>query len=252
MKSKTRLCLILLSFSFSCSDKDTESPNRNNNIGGVNSGCGAGPSIVTDIDGNIYNVVTIGNQCWMKTNLKTTRYRNGDSIPGNLNDTIWGSGIGAQADYNGDTALTSEYGKLYNFYAVSDLRGLCPIGWHVPSDAEWNYLAKTLDYAADTTCISCIQSTVVGGMMKDTGSAFWQPPNLDATNVTGFTALPGGFRTGGDPSNYFYLSTAGFWWTSRAVTSNSAWTRGIYYDNGYFRRLEADRLNGFSVRCIKD
>jgi uncharacterized protein (TIGR02145 family) len=222
------------------------------NSGGGGGSCAGGPSTVTDIDGNVYNVVTIGNQCWMKENLKTTKYRNGSSIPGNLNNTAWSSTtIGAQADYNNSLDSTAIYGKLYNWYAMADPAGLCPIGWHVSSDGEWNELVKFLDPGADTNGV-VTQSTIAGGMLKAIGSlqagtGLWLDPNTAANNLSGFTGLPAGYRPN---TAYLNIGNNGFWWS---YSSTGAWVRNMGYNNGSVFRRNANTLrNGYSVRCIRD
>lgn len=124
-------------------------------------------NLVLDIDGNAYEIVTVNGQEWMKTNLKCSHYKNGDIIPSALTDLDWGSTLsGASAVYNNDPSKEFTYGQLYNWYAVTDSRGLCPMGWHVPSDAEWTSLILFLDPATNTTCSGCFQSTIAGGGIK--------------------------------------------------------------------------------------
>ncbi|MBK9327803.1 MAG: fibrobacter succinogenes major paralogous domain-containing protein [Sphingobacteriales bacterium] len=147
----------------------------------VNKGGCDGPSTVTDIDGNVYNVVKIGNQCWMKENLKTTRYNDGSAIPTGLSNTAWEATTnGAYAIYDNNAANNTTYGKLYNWYAVNTGK-LAPAGWHVPTDAEWTTL---------TTYLGGVR--VAGGPMKAT--TLWASPNVGATNSSGFTGLPAGYR----------------------------------------------------------
>ena len=228
---------------------------------GVTSGCIGGPNTVSDVDGNVYNVITIGNQCWMKENLKTTKFRNGNSIPGNFSDNAWYLNNGpAQADNNNNQAFTGIYGKLYNWYAVADTSGLCPVGWHVPSDAEWNQLVNYLDSGSDTVCqyINCTQSAIVGGMLKSTGTiqagdGLWQSPNINATNQTEFTGLPGGSR-----NNYGIFSSNssyGIWWSNTSYLQNSsivALGRIIINSSSDIDRTLTNKKNGCSVRCVRD
>ena len=202
-------------------------------------GCTGGPSTVTDIDGNVYNVVTIGNQCWMAENLKTTKYRNGSPIPGNLSDASWSNTtIGAQADYNNDVANTAIYGKLYNWYAVADPAGLCPTGWHVPSDSEWTILANFLG-----------GDSVAGGKMKAV-SPLWASPNTGATNSSGFSGLPGGGRN--YAGTYNDGGSIGNWWSSTQNSSSNAWGRYLSYPSGNVYRYSANKRGGFTVRCVRD
>ena len=197
---------------------------------------------VTDVDGNIYQSVTIGTQVWMKENLKVTKYRNGDIIGTTVPATLEISGEIApkyQWAYIGDEGNVAVYGRLYTWHAVTDSRQVCPVGWHLPSDAEWTTL---------TTYLGGFK--VAGGKLKETGAVHWQSPNTNATNETGFTALPGSYR--GINGEFSHFGIYGGWWSSSEMNPYMAWTRyltaiakytGIY---GYGKSL------GFSVRCIKD
>jgi len=199
---------------------------------------------ITDVDGNSYNTVKIGTQCWMNSNLKVTKYRNGDNIPTGLSDGQWSSTTsGAYAIYNNVAANDALYGKLYNWYAAIDSRGLCPTGWHVPSDAEWETLTDFLG-----------GESVAGGAMKSTATqpaaGGWNSPNTDATNSSGFTGLTGGCRDSGGGFNY--LGVYGTWWSSSDAGSGDAWTRYLNYDSATaYRYYNLHRL-GFSVRCARD
>jgi len=207
---------------------------------------------VTDVDNNTYNTVQIGTQCWTQSNLKVSKYRNGNMIP--INNIGWPDiTYGAYAIQNNDSVNDGLYGKLYNHYAVTDSRGLCPTGWHVPSDAEWNILVKYLDPDADTACSNCTQSSIAGGALKSTATqptlGGWNPPNTGATDSSGFTALPGGLRgSDGAFSNMAYL---GYWWSS-SVWGNFAWHRLLLSGFGSINRDAFNRSSGFSVRCCRD
>lgn len=199
-----------------------------------------GMQTVTDVDGNLYNTVQIGSQCWMKENLKATRYRNGTSIiyPSSNNTSWVENKAGAYAWYNNDISSKNIYGALYNWFAVNNPNGLCPTGWHVPTDAEWAKLT-----------ISLGGNSVAGGKLKASGTSFWASPNTGATNETGFTALPGGFRTVfGD---YMDITGNGWWWSSTSG-STSAWVRAMFYNATSVYRATADHWGGLSVRCLKD
>jgi uncharacterized protein (TIGR02145 family) len=214
-----------------------------------------GTPTVTDIDGNIYNTVQIGNQCWTQSNLKVSKYRNGDSIPTGLNNSQWNSTTsGAYAIYNNDPVNDGLYGKLYNHYAVTDSRGLCPTGWHVPSDGEWNVMVKYLDPNADTVCGGCWQSNIAGGALKSTAMqptpGGWNPPNTGATNSSGFTALPGGFRN--DDGDFTNMPNNGCWWSSSVSFGSHAWYRSLYETNSFIPRHPNTPTHGVSVRCLKD
>jgi uncharacterized protein (TIGR02145 family) len=158
-----------------------------------------GPN-ASDIDGNIYQTVTNCIQTWMKTNLNVSKYRNGDIIPQVTDPQAWGAlTTGAWCYYANTSSNGTTYGKLYNWYAVNDPRGLSPSGWHVPTKTEWDII---------TNCLGGPQ--VAGGSMKEAGSIHWNSPNI-ATNNSGFTALPGGLRDGnGIFSNINYN---GYWWS---------------------------------------
>jgi len=144
---------------------------------------------VTDIEGNVYLTIKIGDQLWMAENLKVSRYRNGDNIPNVPDTSEWVNlTTGAWVYYNNDSSNDETYGKLYNWYAVDDNRGLCPTGWHVPSEEEW------------TTLTIFLIGRNVGGTMKSTTG--WNSPNTGATNESGFSGLPGGNRNSdGDFNN---------------------------------------------------
>jgi uncharacterized protein (TIGR02145 family) len=214
-----------------------------------------GTSTVSDVDGNNYNTVQIGNQCWTQSNLKVSKYRNGDHIPTGLSDSAWVNNTsGAYVIYNNDSLNDTLYGKLYNHYAVMDTRGLCPTGWHVPTDGEWNVMAKYLDLNADTVCNSCWQSAIAGGALKSTAiqptPGGWTPPNSGATNSSNFTALPGGIQF--FDSRFVNLGTNGNWWSMSFSGSYFALYRELQFDFGAIYRGVHYRTNGFSVRCLRD
>jgi len=214
-----------------------------------------GTTSILDIDGNAYNTVQIGTQCWMQSNLKVSKYWNGDNIPTGLSNSDWRyTTSGAYAIYNNDPVNDGLYGKLYNHYAVTDSRGLCPTGWHVPSDGEWNILVKYLDPNADTLCGNCWQSSTAGGALKSTATqptpGGWLSPNTGATNSSGFTALPGGLRfLDGD---FYSISNLGYWWSSSVSSGSDAWVRTLYDDLSPIYRTTNFRTYGFSVRCCRD
>jgi uncharacterized protein (TIGR02145 family) len=183
-----------------------------------------------------------------------SKYRNGDNIATGLSNSAWQiTTSGAYAIYNNDPVNDGLYGKLYNHYAVTDSRGLCPTGWHVPTEAEWNSLVKYLDSNADTACGDCYQSFTAGGALKSTAmqptAGGWNSPNPGATNSSGFTALPGGNFYIGFSSN---MHDRGFWYSSAALPLSNAWYRSLHYDNNAFYRGKIARAYGISVRCIKD
>jgi uncharacterized protein (TIGR02145 family) len=210
--------------------------------------CNSGGSTVTDIDGNVYSTVVIGTQEWMQENLKTTHYKNGVAIPTGLSDAQWqATNSGAYAIYNDSAINNTIYGKLYNWYAVADPNGLCPTGWHEPEDWEWNVLVKTIDPNADTTCNGCFQSAIAGGAMKEIGLTHWVSPNTGATNSSGFTGLPGGYRH----SNGTYHGVGVFlnWRSATQSSSTNAYYRGL---GDFINRNFSPKADGMSVRCVKD
>ena len=192
---------------------------------------------ITDIDGNVYNIVTIGTQIWMAENLRTTRYNDGTSIPF-FADTAFNSPAYTQYTIGLDS-YGSIYGGLYNWFAVNTGK-LCPTGWHVSSDFEWSALMVYIGG----------QGTG-GGKLKEAGYAHWSSPNYGATNEYGFTGLPGGAR---DDVGYRSLGLAGYWWSSTEIPGGSyAYYHAFYYDQGniinsYYKL----RSFYFSIRCIKD
>jgi uncharacterized protein (TIGR02145 family) len=196
-------------------------------------------NLLVDIDGNVYDTVVIGTQVWMNKNLRVSKYRNGNPIPTNLINTTWqNTTSGAYAIYDNTATNDSIYGKLYNWYAVADPRGLCPVGWHVPSDAEWSTLENFLD-----------GSSVAGGKMKSV-SPLWLSPNSGATNSSGFSGLPGGNRN--SSGTYVNVGYLGYWWSSTQFSTTSAWLRSLFYNNGDVNRNYYFKRFGFSVRCVRD
>lgn len=207
---------------------------------------------VTDIDGNAYNTIVIGGQEWMKENLKVSKYRNGDPIPTNLSDAAWGAATtGAYAIYKNDAANNTTYGKLYNWYAVADSRNLCPVGWHVPSDTEWKTLEISLGMSATDADLTGVRGSNqnVGGKLKST-SSLWTFPNLEATNKSGFSGLPGGIRSWF--GTYDYIGEYGDWWSSTENSTPYAWYRSLKSNNGHSYRVANYEQSGFSVRCLRD
>ena len=184
--------------------------------------------------------VTIGSQVWTRCNLAVTTYRNGDSIPQVTDPTEWASlTTGAWCYYNNDPLTEPLYGKLYNWHAVNDHRGLAPEGYHIPTDYEWSLLTNYLG-----------GNSVAGGKLKETGTAYWNAPNIGATNESGFTGLPSGNRfSSGDYDN---IGILGFWWSSSEFSTGNAWSHAVYFSDGTVYRESPDKESGFSVRLVKD
>jgi uncharacterized protein (TIGR02145 family) len=195
---------------------------------------------VTDIDGNVYKTIKIGNQWWMAENLKVTHYRNSDPITHVEDDTEWADLItGAWCVYDNQDSYKNIYGLLYNWYVVDDSRNIAPEGWHVPTDEEWQELVNHLD-----------GSSVAGGKLKETGTGHWNNPNIGATNASGFSALPGGYRYGS--LGYFnYRGYYAYFWSSTEHNPYHAWYRILTYQYSDVYRHHTFNNFGFSVRCLR-
>ncbi|MCD4726645.1 MAG: hypothetical protein K8R46_03215, partial [Pirellulales bacterium] len=178
---------------------------------------GGGPGTFTDPrDGQTYNTVEIGSQTWFAENLNY------------VTTNSW--------EYDNSSANGDVYGRLYTWEAALTA---CPSGWHLPSDDEWTTLT---DFLGGTG--------VAGGKMKEAGTSHWNSPNTGATNSSGFTALPGGYR--GSSGSFGYLGRYGYWWSSTEYSGAGAWARHLTYGYGRVRRYGYDKAGGFSVRCLKD
>ncbi|HPH81405.1 MAG TPA: FISUMP domain-containing protein [Flavobacteriales bacterium] len=198
---------------------------------------------LVDQEGNVYKTISIGSQEWMAENLKASIYRNGDVIATNLIDSEWpianDSNIGAWAYYNNNSLYNCPYGKLYNWSAVNDSRNVCPAGWHVPSDAEWATLSAYL-----------VNDSLTGGKLKSSGLDYWISPNLDASNESGFSSLPGGARFAG--GIYSEMGYSGYWWSATEYATDFAWGRMLSYDSGLIQINGSSGQVGCSVRCVMD
>ncbi len=195
-----------------------------------------------DGDNNYYTVVQIGSQLWTVENLKTTKYRNGESITNVADKDLWGTTTTSAFCYvNNDINLSAIYGCWYNFYAVSDSRKIAPEGWHVPTDEEWVTLISFLN-----------SSKMAGAKLKETGTAHWLSNNQEATNEVGFTALPGGYRK--TTIGFSYTSTYGqeaSWWTSTETTVGGICKRLLKEStSNYGGNMEKDY--GMGVRLVHD
>lgn len=210
----------------------------------TNSGSGivSNPGAGVTYNGYTYSSVVMGNgQEWMSENLRTANYRNGDPIPTGLDNASWvATTAGAYEIYNNDNVNDDIYGKLYNWYAVADVRNVCPIGWHVPTDAEWTTLTDYLGGEA-----------VAGGKMKTTGLQYWTGNNIYATNESGFSGLPGGSRYASD-GTFNDVGDGGSWWSSSEESTVTAWYRFLYYTTNDANRSLNSKQDGFSVRCLRD
>lgn len=196
---------------------------------------------ISDVDGNMYPTVTIGNQVWMGASLKTTRFSNGDTIPTTVPPTLDVNGEPAplyQWSYNGDDSLAEIYGRLYTWYVVGDSRNVCPNGWHVPSSAEFDTLELFLG-----------GSDIAGGKLKQTGYDHWLFPNTGATNETGFNGLPNGNR-----NLLGYFNDMGIvsdvWSSTEGV--QGAWDFDLNYDNESTVSYDDPKGFAFAIRCLRN
>ncbi|MDO9257587.1 MAG: fibrobacter succinogenes major paralogous domain-containing protein [Bacteroidales bacterium] len=213
---------------------------------------------VTDIDGNVYHTVKIGKQTWMVENLKTTKYRNGNggTIPNVINATDWPFlSTGAYCNYNNDEDNGLKYGRLYNGYAVTDVRNLAPAGWHVATDTDWTILIDYLianGYNYDGTKDD---NRVAKSLASPTDWTTYVGPgaignDLTKNNSTGFSALPGGYRSSDYPSSFVSIGFKCSWWS--CTTTNDTYGRSLEYNSSYAFRDNYPRRSGLYVRCVKD
>lgn len=248
--SKTALTLILFLLFLSCSKDDTNNSNENPTNGKTTAVFNPNLTYgtLTDQDGNIYKTIKIGTQTWMAENLRTTKYRNGDIIETTTPST---KDISSEIspkyqwsfDFNPGENNAATYGRMYSWYAATDSRNIAPSGWHVPTNEEW----KTLhDYLGNNH----------GAKLKESGTIHWSSPNIDATNETGFTALPGGTRY---PDGTFEnLGESTEWWSSSDHwKEDNAFCWSISIDlvpdpTFYFYSMPRETIFGLYVRCIKD
>lgn len=184
--------------------------------------------------------VQIGNQIWMVENLNVSHCRNDNPVPEVLTDKEWQEygeeGKPAWCYYDNDPANGEKYGKLYNWYAVKDQRGLAPEGWHVPGDDEWARLITHLG-----------GFTAAGDKLKYTGK---RAKGVKEIDETGFNALPGGYRK--SKGGFSYLGFCGFWWSSTESIPDNAWSRYMYFNNNDVNRGAFNKISGFSIRCLLD
>lgn len=202
---------------------------------------------VTDIDGNTYKTIRIGDLWWMTENLKTTKYRDNTDIPNETVNATWaGLSTGAYCYYNNNAANGETYGALYNWYAVDDARGLAPTGWRVPTDDDWKALEMHLGMSQAATDNTGSRGTDEGRKLKSTSS--WSSGN--GTDEVGFTGLPGGFRS--PTTGYTDLNNKATFWSGSEGDSGEAWRRLLVNYNSQVNRDDISKQAGFSVRCVKD
>lgn len=246
---KLFLGLILTSSLIACK-KETKLPSTN--ISGTKTDTtnvvdqptsGYGPNI-TDIDGNTYKTVFIGTQQWMAENLKVSKYNDGTKILNITDDIEWSNlNQASWVYYNNDLSQNKKYGKLYNWYVLNlstnGNKNLCPTGWHIPSENEWTVLTEYLG-----------GENIAGGKMKEVGTINWSDPNTDATNISLFNGLPGGFRF--SSGYYTYIHYIGSWWSSTENDIDNAWKINLVRNNSLANIKLEHKNSGLSVRCIKD
>jgi len=227
-------------------------------------------STVTDIDGNVYATVQIGEQLWMAENLKVTHYRNGDAITTGYSDLEWADlfdiELGGYSIYANDTANYTIYGNLYNWYAVDDERNICPEGWHIPTDNEWKSLELTLelcegsigDLNSCTESDGCVENKCSRG--TDEGSQiagnyeYWADGELESNSEfssSGFVAYPGGIRLN-NSGIYLDINHSASFWTSSEESLHDAWGRTLFNFTSSINRYNQDKPVGCSVRCLAD
>lgn len=196
----------------------------------------------TDVDNNNYPIVQIGTQIWMAENLRTTHYRNFNTISTTdppSKDISGETYPRYQWAFAGNESNVSTYGRLYTIFAAQDVRGVCPTGWHLPTDDEWTTLINYLG-----------GESVAGGKVKETGTNHWSTPNTGASNESGFTAVPAGIR---QPTGEFYaIGYNNTLWSRTDFDANTHWTRFLPHNAEYFSRIFYPNKHGFSVRCLKD
>ena len=213
----------------------------------------SGEGTVTDIDGNVYQTVMIGNQEWMAENLKVTHYRNGDAIPTGLSNSSWGNTTsGAYAVYDNNQSYADTYGYLYNWYAVDDERGIAPEGWHIASDEEWMELEMALGMSESEATDTGFRGTDQGSQLAG-NSSLWNNGDLGnnaAFGTSGFNSLPGGCR--GNLGNYGNVSNYCYFWSSTVSSNHNAWYRNLHYNYSDVSRYSYAKISGFSLRCVRD
>jgi len=192
-----------------------------------------------DTDGNSYKIVTIGTQTWMAENLRTTKYNDGTPIRQVTNYDSWANmTTPAYCWYNNDISNKDQYGALYNGYAVNTDK-LCPKGWHVPADSNWTTLIIYLGGAM-----------IAGNDMKEIGTVHWKSPNLGVTNISEFTALPGGNRSSNGSFNY--IRVAGYWWSSTEISPGYMSFLILGYKSSFVSKNFNMNSSGYCVRCVMD
>ena len=210
-------------------------------------------STVTDIDGNVYETVILGEQLWMAENLKTTHYQNGDDIPHVIDTSDWDAlSTGAYCEYENNPINSDIYGRLYNWYTIDDSRGVCPEGFHVPSDDEIKQLEMFLGMSQQEANGVSFRGTDEGSQLAGRAD-LWNDGDLEnnpAFDSTGFVAIPGGARIGGN-INFIDMGIWGDYWSS-TTQDWGAWVRNFAYYNSASHRQICDKHYGMAIRCLSD
>ena len=232
------ICILFATLISSCqksitndTDSNTDTTTEKSTISLYKIGSG-----VTDIDGNFYPSIIIGNQEWMQINLKVTRYQNGDSI------VTHSSPAGLWNYYNNDPSYNTPYGKLYSWAVAADSRIVAPIGWHIPAAYEWDTLINRTG-GPDSA----------GRVLKENGYSHWIPGGEDsANNKSGFTGLPGGECSMGITAQYGTIGSEGYWWTTSITTNNEAIAYNMGCNTFEVDPMNSPKIDEYSIRCIKN
>ena len=211
---------------------------------------------VVDNEGNVYHTIKIGEQIWMKENLKVTHYNNGDTINEIKDSVDWvNQSAGAWCYFNNDPKNGEDYGLLYNGFSVTDSRGIAPQGWHIPGDDEWKLLEIYLGMPKSTVDLSDWRGSNEGAMLKETDTLHWKwPTGNAASNSTGFTALGNGWRNHFNPPGYtsfVNLNATGQWWSS-TLDNSELWIRNLCVYHTDIYRTHYPEQHGCAIRCIKN
>lgn len=208
------------------------------------------PKKLVDIDGNKYEVVKIGSQYWTAQDLRVTHFRNGDPIPEVTSGAEWiALTTPAWCNYQNEAYRAEIYGRLYNWYAVNDSRGLAPDGWHVATDEDWKILEMRAGLTQEEADDLAYRGSA-GGKLKEKGTDHWREPNTGATNKFDFSARGSGYR---GQNGVFYNEKRSYQvWTATDYNGESAWGRHLPYDHDYSYRSDYKYIYGFSVRLVRD
>ncbi|NDF59576.1 MAG: hypothetical protein EB100_00695 [Crocinitomicaceae bacterium] len=197
--------------------------------------------VVKDEEGHEYMTIQIGNQTWMAENLRATKYRNGDDIAlssKELKDITKEESPKYQWSYGGDEKNIESYGRLYTWFIVDDSRGICPTGWHIPTDSEWSELINVVDGDSKAAV-----------KLRESGTQHWMKSKVETTNESGFTALPGGFRDA--KGSFFVKGFNGYWWSTKGYVKME-FNKTTFSLSALVGTQEKIKRNGLSVRCLKD